>query len=103
MVVDDGAHCRGRPFALLEQHEFVERVVPLHKEDSGWRTSTQILVAVVRVPYDAALGTLLRVGHLGGERKLSWDELLRYSLHVHVECEPTRRLLGMERHQVVTI
>ena len=39
----------------LEEHELVERVVPLHEEDALRVGAAQVLVAVVRVPAHAAL------------------------------------------------
>lgn len=51
-------------FTHLEQHELVERIVPLHQKDAIEHGTTQVLVAVVGVPSHAALGAALGVRHL---------------------------------------
>jgi len=48
----------------LEQHELVERVIPLHQEDVGWHRSTEVHVIVIRVGYNAAAIAAFRVCHL---------------------------------------
>ena len=49
---------------MLEKHELVERIVPLHEEDSPWQGSTEIFVPVVRIPAHTTLCTALGVRHL---------------------------------------
>ena len=73
--VGDGA------LEVLEKHELVEGVVPLHQEDPAWQSSAQIFVSVVRIPPDTALCAALRVRHLRGHAVLLGDELLRYLGH----------------------
>ena len=48
----------------LEQHELVERFVPLHQEDTRGRDATQVLVAVVRIPAHAAARAAAGLRHL---------------------------------------
>ena len=66
---------------MFEKHELVERVVPLHQEDTPGQGSTQILVAVVRISAHTTLGAALRVRHLRGHAVLLGDKLLRYLSH----------------------
>ena len=66
---------------MFEEHELVERIVPLHQEDSARQGSAQIFVSVVRVAAHAALGAAFRLGHLGGHAVLLRHKLLRYLRH----------------------
>lgn len=90
----------GRPLALLQQHELVQGIVPLHQEDAAGRRSAQVLVAIVRIPRHTALRAALCVRHLGGQRELAWHQTLRDLVHVQREAH---RLLGVQGHQVVSV
>ena len=85
---------------MLEQHELVERVVPLHKEDTPRKSSTEILVTVVRISPNCTLGAPLGLRNLGGHAVLLGDELLRdLGDRVHGEGEPVVLLgVGVEAH-----
>lgn len=93
-------HRQRRPITVLQQHKLVQRIVPLHQEDAGRQSAAQILVAVVRIPGDAALGAILGVRHLGGECKFSRHQSLRYLVHVQREA---MRLFRVKRQQVMSI
>ena len=47
--------------AYLEQHEFIERLIPLHKEHPRMGGTTQIAIAIVRVATDCTSHTPFRV------------------------------------------
>ena len=47
-----------------EEHELVERLVPLHEEDAGGHGAAEVLVAVVGVSAHAAPLAALGVGYL---------------------------------------
>ena len=69
LVVNKRLYCRprhlagGRQTTHLEEHELVERVVPLHEEDALRVGAAQVLVAVVRVPAHAALQVKQRTNY----------------------------------------
>lgn len=89
---------------MLEQHELVERVVPLHKEDTPRKSSTEILVAVVWISTDCTLGATLGLWNLGGHAVLLGHKLLRdFGNGIDRKCEPVI-LLGvcMKSNQIMS-
>ena len=67
-----------------------------------WGCSAEVLVSIVGIPADAALGATFRVGDLGGHGELFGHEFRGYLVHgVHRYRQPVR-LLAMEPNQVVT-
>ena len=66
---------------MFEEHEFVEWIVPLHQEDAAWLGAAQILVAVVGISADTALGRPLGFRHLGRHVVFLGDKLFRYLRH----------------------
>jgi len=55
--------------ANLEEHELVERIIPLHQQYAGRRCSTKVYLIVVRVGHNAAAIATFCVGHLSGRCK----------------------------------
>ena len=52
---------------MFQQHEFVERVIPLHQKDPVGSSATQIFVAIVGISANAAFTTSLRIVDLNTE------------------------------------
>lgn len=52
----------------LEEHELVERIVPLHEEDATRRGGAEVAVAVVRVLAHAGSEAVARLRHSLGRR-----------------------------------
>jgi hypothetical protein len=55
----------------LQKHKFVERIIPLHKENSRWHSSTQVLVTIVRVSTNTAFCTSFSIRDFGSECKFA--------------------------------
>lgn len=89
-----------RKDTYFQQHELVERIIPLHQKDSGWTSTTQIFVAVVGIPSDAAALRPSGIRHSGRQRKLPRHQPFRYSIHVHTE--PVA-LLIMQRQNIMPV
>lgn len=85
---------------MLEQHELVERVIPLHKEDTPWKSPTQILVTIIRIPSNSTLGATLCLRNFSCHAVLLGHKLLRdFSNGVNRDGEPVILLrVGMETH-----
>ena len=54
-------------FEMFQQHEFVERVIPLHQKDPVGSSATQIFVAIVGISANATFTTSLRIVDLNTE------------------------------------
>ena len=61
----------------LKEHEFVQRIVPLHKEDARRRCTSQIFVSIVRIPSHTAIIRSLSVWDLHTCRAFPRNEFLR--------------------------
>ena len=79
--LEDSGRAGDGALEVFEEHELVERIVPLHEEDSPWQSSTQIFVPVVWIPADTAHRGALGLRHLAGHAVLLGHELLRYLGH----------------------
>ena len=89
---------------MLEEHELVERIVPLHQEDASRLGSAQILVAVVRIPPNTELCRPLGLWDLGRHVVFLGDKLFRYLRHcIQSKREPLAFVgVGMESYQIVS-
>lgn len=84
----------------FEQHEFIEWIVPLHKEDSVRHSPAKVLVTIVWVSTHAAFGAALGIGNFGSQCKFARNQLLRYL--VHVQRKPMR-LFALQLEQIVAV
>ena len=54
---------------MFQQHELVQRVVPLHKENSTREGTAKVLVAIIRVSTHCTFATPLCVRYLQSKQK----------------------------------
>lgn len=89
---------------MFEKHEFVERIVPLHEEDTARKSATQVFVSIVGISPNTALGGTLGLRHLGGHAVLLGYKLLRYLGHcIHRDGEPVALFgVGMQTYEVMS-
>lgn len=73
------------PLTDLEQHEFVEGVIPLHEDNAMGQGSTQVPVAIVGVPPHTAASATLCVWNFCSVVKLPVKRLHQnlYTSSVH--------------------
>ena len=89
---------------MLEEHELVEGVVPLHEEHTPRQGTAKIFVTIVRVSTYCTLSTTLGLWNLGGHAVLFGHKFLWYFSHgIHRNGEPVVLLgVGMETNQVMS-
>ena len=64
---EDSGRVGNGAFEMFQQHEFVERVIPLHQKDPVGSSATQIFVAIVGISTNATFTTSLRIVDLNTE------------------------------------